>query len=62
MSGLRTLSGSNHWGYAADVLAYDVLRLAGEVSIVLVLNDFQPLSILRIFCMRGFAPPPTYPP
>ncbi|MBF8824054.1 nucleocapsid protein [Escherichia coli] len=44
------------------VLAYDVLRLAGEVSIVLVLNDFQPLSILRIFCMRGFAPPPTYPP
>ncbi|EEW1898006.1 hypothetical protein GC267_26510 [Escherichia coli] len=26
----------------------DVLRLAGELSIVQVLNDFQPLLILRI--------------
>ncbi|HFM5383175.1 TPA: capsid protein, partial [Escherichia coli] len=26
----------------------NVLRLAGELSIVRVLNDFQPLSILRI--------------
>ncbi|WP_149008238.1 capsid protein, partial [Escherichia coli] len=25
-----------------------VLRLAGELSIVLVLNDFQPLPILRV--------------
>ncbi|HHC4876908.1 TPA: capsid protein [Escherichia albertii] len=25
----------------------DVLRLAGELSIVRVLNDFQPLQILR---------------
>ncbi|AYV42765.1 MULTISPECIES: capsid protein [Enterobacteriaceae] len=26
----------------------DVLRLAGELSIVRVLNDFQPLPILRV--------------
>ncbi|HHG9625844.1 TPA: capsid protein [Escherichia coli] len=31
------------------VLAYDVLRLAGELSIVRVLNDFQPLPILLCF-------------
>ena len=37
----------------------DRARLAGELSIVRVLNDFQPLSILCIFCMRGFPPPPT---
>ncbi|EFC9830766.1 hypothetical protein FJC74_16930 [Escherichia coli] len=40
----------------------DVLRLAGELSIVRVLNDFQPLPILRIFCMEGFVPPPIGPP
>ncbi|ARR42199.1 hypothetical protein B9127_23730 [Shigella sonnei] len=39
-----------------------MLRLAGELPIVRVLNDFQLLSILRIFCMRGFLPPPTDPP
>ncbi|TGC04940.1 capsid protein [Escherichia sp. E2661] len=26
----------------------NALRLAGELSIVRVLNDFQPLSILRV--------------
>ncbi|WP_309431732.1 nucleocapsid protein [Escherichia coli] len=31
------------------VLRKNVLRLAGELSIVRVLNDFQPLSILHIF-------------
>ncbi|HAG7624478.1 TPA: hypothetical protein HGR21_20130 [Escherichia coli] len=40
----------------------DVLRLAGELSIVRVLNDLQPLLILHIFCMKGLAPPPTAPP
>ncbi|OWG52393.1 hypothetical protein CCE08_23640 [Escherichia coli] len=39
-----------------------MLRLAGELPIVRVLNDFQLLSILRIFCMRGFLPPPADPP
>ncbi|EOW1856081.1 capsid protein [Escherichia sp. Marseille-Q3837] len=33
----------------AGVLYKNALRLAGELSIVRVLNDFQPLSILRIF-------------
>lgn len=41
------------------VVCKNVLRLAGELPIVRVLNDFQPLSILRIFCMREFAPPPS---
>ncbi|WP_250953296.1 capsid protein, partial [Escherichia coli] len=27
----------------------NVLRLAGELSIVRVLNDFQPLQILRVY-------------
>ncbi|NYY75339.1 hypothetical protein DMI60_18565 [Escherichia coli] len=36
-----------------------ILRLAGEPLIVRVLNNFQPLLILCIFCMRGFAPPYT---
>ncbi|EPB8522797.1 capsid protein [Escherichia coli] len=27
----------------------NVLRLAGELSIVRVLNDFQPLPILRVY-------------
>ncbi|RZN44277.1 hypothetical protein D9736_23090 [Escherichia sp. E10V10] len=40
----------------------DVLRLAGELPIVRVLNDLQPLLILHIFCMKGLAPPPTDPP
>ncbi|HFI3445582.1 capsid protein [Escherichia coli] len=31
------------------VVCNNVLRLAGELSIVRVLNDFQPLSILHIF-------------
>ncbi|PAZ54792.1 nucleocapsid protein [Escherichia coli] len=44
------------------VVCRNVLRLAGELSIVRVLNDFQLLSILCVFCMRGFLPPPTYPP
>lgn len=44
------------------VVCKNVLRLAGELPIVRVLNDFQLLSILRIFCMRGFLPPPTDPP
>nr|WP_249518657.1 hypothetical protein [Escherichia coli] len=35
----------------------DVLRLADALSRVYVLNYFQPLLILRIFCMRGVAPP-----
>ncbi|HAJ0304314.1 capsid protein [Escherichia coli] len=30
------------------VLSKNVLRLAGELSIVRVLNDFQPLPILRV--------------
>ena len=34
----------------------------GLVRLVRVLNDFQLLSILRIFCMRGFLPLPTDPP
>nr|WP_072021225.1 capsid protein [Escherichia coli] len=29
-------------------LCKNVLRLAGELSIVRVLNDFQPLLILRV--------------
>ena len=44
------------------VVCKNVLRLAGELPIVRVLNDFQLLPILHIFCMRGFAPPPTDPP
>ncbi|EEV5733631.1 hypothetical protein FT725_26915 [Escherichia coli] len=44
------------------VVCRNVLRLAGELPIVRVLNDFQLLPILHIFCMRGFAPPPTDPP
>ncbi|WP_207220454.1 hypothetical protein, partial [Salmonella enterica] len=49
-------------GSRSHVVCKNVLRLAGELSIVRVLNDFQLLSILRIFCMRGFLPPPTDPP
>ncbi|EAB8244459.1 capsid protein, partial [Escherichia coli] len=30
------------------VVCRNVLRLAGELSIVRVLNDFQPLLILRV--------------
>lgn len=41
------------------VVCRNVLRLAGELSIVRVLNDFQLLSILCVFCMRGFPTPPT---
>lgn len=44
------------------VVCNNVLRLAGELPIVRVLNDFQSLPILRIFCMGGFASPPTDPP
>ncbi|HFP3243669.1 capsid protein [Escherichia coli] len=31
------------------VVCNNVLRLAGELPIVRILNDFQTLSILRIF-------------
>ncbi|HGE4786008.1 TPA: capsid protein [Escherichia coli] len=34
---------------AAACRMQDVLRLAGELSIVRVLNDFQPLPILRVY-------------
>lgn len=44
------------------VVCKNVLRLAGELPIVRVLNDLQPLLILHIFCMKGLAPPPTDPP
>ena len=62
------LTPSNHDWWAGGswnrrhVVCKNVLRLAGELPIVQVLNYFQPLPILRIFCMRGFAPPPTDPP
>ncbi|EEW8190362.1 capsid protein [Escherichia coli] len=32
-----------------NVVCNNVLRLAGEISIVRVLNDFQPLPILLCF-------------
>lgn len=47
---------------AGSSYARNVLRLAGELPIVRVLNDLQPLLILHIFCMKGLALPPTDPP
>ncbi|EFA5507851.1 hypothetical protein EWR99_09100 [Escherichia coli] len=40
----------------------DVLRLAGELSIVRVLNDFQPLLILRISRAREIELYPSFTP
>ncbi|EFN8810349.1 TPA: nucleocapsid protein [Escherichia coli] len=45
-----------------NVICKNVLRFAGEVSMVRVLNNFNPLLILYIFCMGGFAPPPNVRP
>ncbi|OTD16579.1 hypothetical protein AW114_11735 [Escherichia coli] len=60
MSGLLSLLWSNRFVICRrHVVCRNVLRLAGELSIVRVLNDFQLLSILCVFCMRGFPPPPT---
>ncbi|WP_244582558.1 capsid protein [Escherichia coli] len=39
----RSLRNSQH------AVCNNVLRLAGELSIVRVLNDFQPLPILRVY-------------
>ncbi|EFB4733496.1 hypothetical protein FQF38_22790 [Escherichia coli] len=62
MKTLLTSGCTNQRGAGHHVVCKNVLRLAGELPIVRVLNDFQLLSILRIFCMRGFLPPPADPP
>ncbi|EAC1215096.1 capsid protein [Escherichia coli] len=52
----------NHKENRRHALCKNVLRFAGEVSMVRVLNNFNPLLILYIFCMGGFAPPPNVRP
>ncbi|EGI46491.1 conserved hypothetical protein [Escherichia coli H591] len=44
------------------VVCRNVLRLAGELLIVQVLNDFQPLPIFVFFVWEDLHLPPTEPP